>query len=112
MTTVIVLLTMILTVGCNSTPKSHIAKIEKRPLLSDHHLMMSLLNRPMTQDQKMMLAFSKQQDSYQSQTPTIFVNTIFIKGEKTEQPATNSQNNYYQHLIAKDINSVRVSGPY
>ena len=41
--------------ACSSTQQTI---VEKKPLVSDHYLMLSLLNRPMTQDQQMMLAFA------------------------------------------------------
>ena len=68
-------------IGCASTSKPQTVKIEKRALISDHHLMMSLLNRPVTQDQQLMLAFANQQASYQS--GAIFVNAVSIIGERS-----------------------------
>lgn len=101
------------TFGCASTSTQHIVKIEKRPLISDHHLMMSLLNRPITQDQQLMLAFADQQAQYR--TGSLFVNTVAILGEKPTKPSTeqsyNRVNNSYTALIASDVNAIRLSGP-
>ena len=90
--------------------------IEKKPLLSDHYLMMSLLDRPVTEDQKLMLAFASVQNSAQQndypQVPSIFVNTVMIKGAYIQHDRKNYSNNIYQRLIAKDINAISLSGPY
>ena len=55
--TLLVVLSAFLLTACSTTPK---VEIVKKPLIADHHLMMSLLNRPVTEDQKMMLAFAQQ----------------------------------------------------
>lgn len=92
--------------ACSST--SQVA-IEKKPLISDHHLMLSLLNRTMTEDQQMMLAFANQRVSYQA---IYFVNAVDIKGPKNdEHPITNRAKHNYSGLIAQDFNSVQISGP-
>lgn len=91
--------------GCSSTSHS---LVEKKPLISDHHLMLTLLNRPMTQDQQMMLAFAEQRENYQN---LYFVNAVTIKGaKKATKQVTRGQHNY-SHLIAQDYNSVQISGP-
>ena len=90
--------------ACNSTPT---IVMEKKPLVSDHYLMLSLLNREMTQDQQMMLAFAEQRENYQS---LYFVNAVTIKGEKNEKQTTRAQHRY-SNLIAQDFNSVQISGP-
>ena len=90
--------------ACNSTPT---IVMEKKPLVSDHYLMLSLLNRPMTQDQQMMLAFAEQRENYQR---LYFVNAVTIKGEKNEKQTTRMQHRY-SNLIAQDFNSVQISGP-
>jgi len=95
--------------ACSSTSK---VVIEKKPLVSDHYLMLSLLNRPMTADQQMMLAFAQQGENYQS---PYFVNVVTIKGPKNNstanQSATTRIQHTYSHLIAQDFNSVQISGP-
>jgi len=80
----------------------------KKSFASDHHLMMSLLNRPMTADQEMMLAFSQQ---LQSQNNTAaFVNFVSIRGEKHLESKSIDKTNQYSTLIANDINSITISG--
>lgn len=95
--------------ACSSTSK---VAVEKKPLTSDHQLMLSLLNRPITQDQQMMLAFAKQSDNFQN---PYFVNAVLIKGEKSSDENSKTNNNRVKHsfsqLIAQDFNSVRISGP-
>ena len=90
--------------ACSSTQQTI---VEKKPLVSDHYLMLSLLNRPMTQDQQMMLAFAEQRENYQR---LYFVNAVTIKGEKNEKQTTRMQHRY-SNLIAQDFNSVQISGP-
>ena len=90
--------------GCSTTPE---IIADKKPLTSDHMLMMSLLNRPITQDQKMMLAFAEQRTELQS---PYFVNAIEIKGEKSSDTQAKAPH-IYSRLIAQDFNSVRISGP-
>jgi len=92
--------------ACSSTSK---VAIEKKPLISDHHLMLSLLKRNITEDQQMMLAFAEQRASYQS---IYFVNAVEIKGPKDDEyPATSRVKHSYSSLIAQDFNSVQISGP-
>ena len=97
--------------ACNSTPQ---VVMEKKPLVSDHYLMLSLLNREMTQDQQMMLAFAEQRESYQS---VYFVNAVAIRGPKNEEYSYDNKTEYtrpthsYSKLIEQDFNSVQISGP-
>lgn len=94
--------------ACSTTQN---VAINKKPLISDHHLMLSLLNREITQDQQMMLAFAEQREQYQ---PHYFINTIEIKGpidsSYSTKKHTRVQHNY-SNLIAQDFNSVQISGP-
>ena len=105
---IFIIFLLTLTSACSSTKT---VKIEKRPLVSDHYLMMSLLNRPMTGDQKLMLAFAKQQALFYQQSSPVFVNAVMIKGDKDEH-SINANNGIYSSLIAQDINAIRLSGPY
>ena len=82
----------------------------KKPLDSDHQLMMALLNRPMTADQKMMLAFSAQRQQQAESLGIQYANFVTIKGNKTETPATSPSTNVYSTLIASDINAIQVTG--
>ena len=105
----IAILMVLLVSACSST--STVA-IKKKPLVSDHYLMLSLLNRDIPQDQQMMLAFADQRSRYQS---PYFVNAVAIKGPKSEHfhdSFTISQTKHsYSHLISQDFNSVQISGP-
>ncbi|MGB1262923.1 MAG: hypothetical protein ACPG52_08445 [Cognaticolwellia sp.] len=78
---------------------------------SDHNLMLSLLKRPQTQDQKMMLAFAQAVNPAPAQHP---YNTIEIKGPKADNYPSNlssqTQHNY-RNLIARDLNAVWIMGP-
>jgi predicted transcriptional regulator len=80
----------------------------KKPMLSDHHLMLSLLNRPMTVDQAMMLAFEQERVNYGN----TFANySVEIKGEKGSDELNYRSENRYSKLIAQDINSINISAP-
>ena len=88
--------------GCSSTP---VVKIDKKPLVSDHHLMMSLLHRPITEDQKMMLAFAQQRQRYSND---IFVNAVSIRGPKASDENTSRTQHVYAALIERDVNAVSI----
>ena len=80
----------------------------KKSFVSDHHLMMSLLNRPITADQAMMLAFTRQ---IQKQDESMaLVNFVTIRGDKNQDSDHYNQTTSYSTLIAKDINSINISG--
>lgn len=100
----------LLTVGCSNTP--HIAQTtEKKPLMSDHHLMLSLLDRPITPDQQLMLAFQQQQEKQQQGLNPVFVRPIYLIGDDIDVRQSNKYISYYSNLIAQDINSKRINGP-
>ena len=88
--------------ACSSTPQ---VKLEKKPLISEHHLMLSLLNRPVTEDQKMMLAFAQQRKRY---SHAMFVNAVSIKGPKVNDENASRTLHVYAALIARDVNSVSI----
>lgn len=111
--------------GCSSTPEQANAAMQyhthhferthfkivdqdtvKREFASDHHIMMSLLNRPMTADQRMMLAFAQQS----KMNTSAFVQTISIRGDKSEDNNNYFQYSPYSQLIANDINAIEVQG--
>jgi len=97
----VITLTLLLT-ACSSTS---VVKIEKKPLISDHHLMMSLLHRPITEDQKMMLAFAQQRERYSND---IFINAVSIKGPKASDENKNRTQHAYAALIERDVNAVSI----
>jgi hypothetical protein len=78
----------------------------KKAVSSDQELMLSLLNRAVPEDQRMMLAFAKRQESY---FPDSTIVGIQIKGDKRvgEKKARVISN--YAHVIAQDINAVMIS---
>ena len=80
----------------------------KKSLSSDHQLMMSLLNRPMTEDQAMMLAFEEQRKSY---SPTYANFGVEIKGERKANKTEKRSTHLYAHLIEQDINAVTITAP-
>ena len=100
--TLLVILSSFLLTACSTTPK---IEIVKKPLISDHHLMMSLLNRPVTEDQKMMLAFAQQREKYSN---AIFINSVSIKGPKDSDENPHRTQHVYAALIERDVNSVSI----
>lgn len=88
----------------------------KKPLRSDHQLMMSLLNRPITADQAMMLAFSQQKQIEILNSTNLYVNYVSIKGEKAGETTVNNgkqtrPTSIYSTLIASDINAISIMAP-
>lgn len=80
----------------------------KKSLPSDHQLMMSLLNRPITADQAMMLAFAQERVSY-GNTYTNY--GVQIRGDKSSDDPNNITEHAYAGLISQDINAVSISAP-
>lgn len=78
----------------------------KKPMTSDQALMISLLNRPVPEDQKMMLAYAKQQKSY---FPDSTIVGIQIRGSKTADKLQQQNTSVYAELIEQDVNSVTIS---
>ncbi len=98
---------ILLCTACSST-EPQVRYIDKKPLVSDHELMMSLLDRPITTDQRIMLAFANYQTEMQhTLDTTTFVRPISITGSTS----SNGIPNYYQTLIANDINAAAIRGP-
>lgn len=76
---------------------------------SDHHLMMALLNRPVTADQAMMIAFEQERINYTG----AFANYgVEIKGNKHNNKVGYRANNLYSDLILHDINAVNITAPH
>ena len=96
-------------------PRSQFSPINKdsikKPLNSDHQLMMSLLNRPMTADQAMMLAFAQERASYANTFANNANNAVMIKGDKSSDSSNNRAEHVYAQLISQDINAVSISAP-
>jgi len=88
----------------------------KKVLNSDHQLMMSLLNRPMTVDQTMMVNFAKQRASY-STAYAANINTAYENtGTAIKGPSESNNNSartvhLYAHLIEQDVNAVTITAP-
>lgn len=82
----------------------------KKPLNSEHQLMMSLLNRPVTADQAMMLAFSQERTDYSDSFSNYANKGIMIKGDITSDNSNDRTEHVYAQLISQDINSVSISG--
>ena len=78
----------------------------KKSASSDHELMLSLLNRPMPEDQRMMLAFAQRQANYFPDSTFVGVQ---IKGDKKSQNTNMRARSHYTQTITQDINAVTIS---
>jgi hypothetical protein len=78
----------------------------KKSASSDQQLMLSLLNRPVPEDQRMMLVFAQRQASYFPDNTPIGVS---IRGDKDSQISTTRARPQYSQAIAQDINAVTIS---
>lgn len=108
-------------VGCSSTANKDYQVLEreysKKPLVSDLHLKVALLNRPVPQDQQMMLAFAKQRELITEQYPELaYVPGVSIRGSKEQDNKAQYVNAGYQGLkvnefVATDVNAISLVGP-
>lgn len=82
----------------------------KKTLHSDHQLLMSLLNRPITADQAMMLAFEQERIDY-TRSFSSYDYAVKIKGDRNSDKSNNRTDNPYTSLISQDLNAVSISAP-
>ena len=85
--------------ACASTQENFSYSEIKRPLTSDFELAMSLLNRPLPEDQLFMLAFAKQQTEQWG-----YMNYVSILGNKSDSPAP-THANWLTTALDNDINA-------
>lgn len=85
--------------ACATTQDKFSYSEVKRPLASDFELAMSLLNRPLPEDQLFMLAFAKQQTEQWG-----YMNYVSILGNKNDSPAPASPN-WLTTALDNDINA-------
>ena len=95
--------------ACQSTK---VAYTEKRPVVSDHQLLLTLLNRPVPKDQQMMLAFTRQYHEGLSQLKhySPIVVPVAITGEK-RTVSDKRPEHQFSYLINQDKNSILINGP-
>lgn len=100
----------LLTTACNTTTNS---VVEKKPLVSDQHLLLSLLNRPMTEDHKIMVAFTNTKLQLPENGGFVpLVSPVMITGPyQSTKNEEASIPNFYSQLIARDSHAIRVQGP-
>ncbi len=82
------------------------ANTEKKPPASDHELMITLLNRPMTADQAMMERFERERAQY---AHSFSIQRVAIKGERSSDKTQERAQHAYAHLINKDNNSIEIT---
>lgn len=78
----------------------------KKEASSDQQLMLSLLNRPVPEDQRMMLTFAKRQESY---FPDSTIVGVQIKGDSKSDNKRSRSISQYAQVIEQDINAVSIS---
>ncbi|MBL4910223.1 MAG: hypothetical protein JKX78_09475 [Alteromonadaceae bacterium] len=83
--------------------------VEKKSFYSDRELLFSLLNRPLPEDQQMMLGFAHDQDTLASQYPQ--VSYVSIRGDRQNDKRNVEQIYAYSDLIYQDQNSVFIGAP-
>jgi len=116
MKSVYLTLFLLLTISGCSTPSANYALtyydvdntvIQKKSFNSDQQLLLSLLNRPMTADMKMMTAFTQPQTSNNAS----LVNYVSIQGPRgrTEHRLTNNQNPFMK-LVYQDSHAIMLKG--
>ena len=119
-------ITLLLTLSaCSSSANQHASLVQKNSssnyltakssgqvISSDHQLMMSLLNRPVTPDQAMMLSLQKRADDSQN-VHIAQEKFVLIKGESSNNTASKySSTSYaYKNQIEEDINAVSIIAP-
>jgi hypothetical protein len=94
--------------------EAHSTDSVKKAAFSDHQLMLTLLNRPITADQAMMQNFERERAQY---AHSYYAQKVEIKGDRSSDisPNNHSKNtreraqHAYAHLINQDINSVAIS---
>lgn len=102
--------------ACSSTANKDYQLIEreyaKKPLVSDHQLKIALLNRPIPQDQLMMMAFTQARTlEGENGNMVAHVGFVEIKGlrsaDKTDVPTSRRVTSY----TAQDSNAISILGP-
>jgi hypothetical protein len=78
----------------------------KKQTSSDQQLMLSLLNRPVPEDQRMMLDFAQKQLSYYPNNSLV---GIQIRGNKHKENYQERVTSNYANIIEQDTNAVSIS---
>lgn len=99
----LVLMMLVIISACSTTNKITYSEF-KRPLTNDYALAVSLLNRPIPQDQRMMLAFVEQQTQQYGS-----FHYVSIIGDKESSPAPENTSNLYT-LTYNDNNATSLVG--
>lgn len=98
-----ILITVIITSACTTTDEITYSEF-KRPLTNDYALALSLLNRPIPQDQQIMLAFVEQQTQQYGN-----FHYVSIIGDKSNSPAPKKTSPLYT-LTYNDTNATSLIG--
>lgn len=99
-----IFLTVLLGACSHTTDKNLASSIAQKTAVSDHQMMVTLLNRPLTKDHQMMLSLrnSHLEDNQQY---------VLIKGEKNTDESFQRVTHPYQRQIKDDQNSVLIAPP-
>ncbi len=104
-----ILMAILFVSACSTTPEPEISQ-HKKPLINDQQLLLSLLNRPLPQDQLMMMQFARQTYNNEGVFPQISVSYVTIRGNKKDDTSSYSSPIYSQ-LIYNDQNAIMVGAP-
>lgn len=92
----------------NSVSTNNI-NVEKKSFSSDHQLLLSLLNRPLPEDQLMMMRFAQVQ--YTDNQNNSQVNYVNIRGNRSEDKDNVAITFAFSDLIYQDKNSIAIGAP-
>jgi len=93
----------------NQTVSTNNLSLEKKSFSSDHQLLLSLLNRPLPEDQLMMMRFAQVQYGNNQNNPQ--VNYVNIRGNRSEEKSDDVISFAFSNLIYKDQNSIAIGAP-
>ena len=94
----------------DDTISTNNVSVEKKSFSSDHQLLLSLLNRPLPEDQLMMMRFARINEINNSGKAYPTVRYISIRGEQSDNNAE-SPTFAYSDLIYQDQNSIAIGAP-
>jgi len=93
----------------NNSSQTNNLSIEKKSFSSDHQLLLSLVNRPLPEDQLMMMRFAQVQYGENQNDPQ--VNYVSIRGDRSEDKQDAAISFAYSELIYQDQNSIAIGAP-
>ncbi len=114
LTKILAMLLALILSACSSTSNlTHNSfTVEKKPLTTDHQLLLSLLNRPLPEDQLMMMQFASNNALANNRSADNFsVNYVSIRGDRTANMTAVTTPLAYSQLVYQDQNSIAIGAP-